>query len=139
MSRRRRFLTRASAAAPALTTVGPAPARAASPVRGIFNWIHGTGNAERAFAFYHDVFGIELARSPFAGGAQAAAPPEPVRRAAQAGSDPLVWDLTNSAARDSAPSSSASPIVASAQSPNAGQSARPGWLERRIERWSASI
>jgi hypothetical protein len=83
MSMRRRFLTRASAAAPALTTVGPAPARAASsPVRGIFNWIHGTGNAERAFAFYHDVFGIELARSPFAGGAQAAAPPEPVRPAA---------------------------------------------------------
>jgi hypothetical protein len=72
---------RASAAAIALTTVGPAPARAASPVRGIFNWIHGTGNAERAFAFYHDVFGIELARSPFAGGAQAAAPPEPIRPA----------------------------------------------------------
>src|SRR6185503_2723766 len=68
---------------------------AASPVRGIFNWIHGTGNAERAFAFYHDVFGIELARSPFVGGAQAAATPEPIRPAAQAGSDPLVWDLTN--------------------------------------------
>jgi predicted enzyme related to lactoylglutathione lyase len=90
---RRRFLTRASAVAIALTTVGPAPARAASPVRGIFNWIHGTGNAERAFAFYHDVFGIELARSPFAGSAPAA--PEPIRPAAQAGSDPLVWDLTN--------------------------------------------
>jgi predicted enzyme related to lactoylglutathione lyase len=75
--------------------LGGAPDRAASPVRGIFNWIHGTGNAERAFAFYHDVFGIELARSPFAGGAQAGAPPEPIRPVAQAGSDPLVWDLTN--------------------------------------------
>ena len=92
---RRRLLARAGAAAIALTAVGLAPARAASPVRGIFNWIHGTGDAERAFAFYHDVFGIELARSPFAGGASAGAPPEPIRPAAQAGSDPLVWDLTN--------------------------------------------
>lgn len=90
---RRRFLARAGAAAIALTTIGLAPVRAASPVRGIFNWIHGTGDAERAFAFYHDVFGIELARSPFAG--NASAPPEPIRPAAQAGSDPLVWDLTN--------------------------------------------
>ena len=72
-----------------------APARAASPVRGIFNWIHGTGDAERAFSFYRDVFGIELARSPFAGSGSAGTPPEPIRPAAQAGSDPLVWDLTN--------------------------------------------
>jgi catechol 2,3-dioxygenase-like lactoylglutathione lyase family enzyme len=62
-------------------------------VLGIFNWIHGTGDADRAFAFYHDVFGVELARSPFAGGRPAAA--ETIRPAAQAGSDPLVWDLTN--------------------------------------------
>jgi catechol 2,3-dioxygenase-like lactoylglutathione lyase family enzyme len=92
---RRRLLARAGAAAIALTAVGLAPAHAASPVRGIFNWIHGTGDAERAFAVYHDVFGIELARSPFAVGAAAGAPPEPIRPAAQAGSDPLVWDLTN--------------------------------------------
>src|SRR4029453_5673013 len=72
-----------------------APARAASAVRGIFNWIHSTGDAERGFTFYRDVFGIELARSPFAVGAAAGAPPEPIRPAAQAGSDPLVWDLTN--------------------------------------------
>ena len=77
MSMRRRFVTRAGAAAIALTTLGLPPARAAaSPVRGIFNWIHGTGDAERAFAFYHEVFGIELARSPFAGGA-ATTTPEP--------------------------------------------------------------
>jgi predicted enzyme related to lactoylglutathione lyase len=93
MSMARRLLTHAGAAALVVATVGLAPAGAASPVRGIFNWIHGTRDAERAFAFYHDVFGIELARSPFAG--SAAAPPEPIRPAAQAGSDPLVWDLTN--------------------------------------------
>jgi catechol 2,3-dioxygenase-like lactoylglutathione lyase family enzyme len=72
-----------------------APPRAASSVRGLYNWIHSTGDAERAFAFYHDVFGIELARSPFAGAPPAHAPPETIRPAAQAGSDTLVWDLTN--------------------------------------------
>jgi predicted enzyme related to lactoylglutathione lyase len=93
MSMRRRFLPRAGAAAISLAAIGLAPVRTASPpVRGIFNWIHSTGDAERAFAFYHDVFGIELARSPFA---RNAAAPEPIRPAAQAGSDPLVWDLTN--------------------------------------------
>src|SRR4249920_3774130 len=66
-----------------------------APVRGIYNWIHSTGDAERAFAFYHDVFGLELARSPFAGAAPPNAPPETIRPASQAGSDPLVWDLTN--------------------------------------------
>jgi catechol 2,3-dioxygenase-like lactoylglutathione lyase family enzyme len=69
------------------------PARLESPVRGLYNWIHSTGDAERAFAFYRDVFGIELARSPFGGPANAA--PEPIRPASQAGSDALVWDLTN--------------------------------------------
>jgi catechol 2,3-dioxygenase-like lactoylglutathione lyase family enzyme len=59
--------------------------------RGLYNWIHSTGNAERSFAFYRDVFGIELARSPFAA---AGARPESIRPVAQAGSDPLVWDLT---------------------------------------------
>ena len=66
-----------------------------APVRGLYNWIHGTGNAERSFAFYQDVFGVELTRSPFAGPAPANAPPERIRPAAEAGSDPLVWDLTN--------------------------------------------
>jgi predicted enzyme related to lactoylglutathione lyase len=93
MSQRRRFLGRACAAAMALAAAGLAPVRAAAPVLGIFNWIHGTGDADRAFAFYHDVFGIEFARSPFAGSGPAA--PEPIRPAAQAGSDPLVWDLTS--------------------------------------------
>ena len=92
MFTQRGFLACAGAAALAVTTA-MAPVHAQSPVRGIFNWIRGTGDAERAFAFYHEVFGIELARSPFAGAAAAA--PEPIRPAAQAGSDPLVWDLTN--------------------------------------------
>jgi hypothetical protein len=70
---RRRFLGRACAAAIALAAVGPAPVRAASPVLGIFNWIHGTGDAERAFVFYHDVFGIELARLPVYGSSRSAA------------------------------------------------------------------
>ena len=100
MSMQRRFLAGAGAGAIALSALGRAPAAqtalpANAPVRGIYNWIHSTGDAERAFAFYHDVFGIELARSPFAGAASASAPPEPIRPAAQAGSDPLVWNLTN--------------------------------------------
>jgi feruloyl esterase len=69
-------------------------APADSVVRGLYNWIHSTGDAERSFAFYRDVFGIELARSPFAGGPSNARP-EAIRPAAQAGSDPLVWTLTN--------------------------------------------
>jgi len=74
----------------------PHTARAqSSPVRGLYNWIHSTGDAERSFAFYRDLFGLELARSPFAGAAPANAPPERIRPAAEAGSDPLVWDLTN--------------------------------------------
>ena len=90
-----RFLSRACAAAIALSALGLTPRAQTAPVRGIYNWIHGTGDAERAFAFYHDVFGIALARSPFAGAAPANAPPETIRPASQAGSDPLVWDLTN--------------------------------------------
>lgn len=66
-----------------------------APVRGLYNWIHGTGNAERSFAFYRELFGVELSRSPFTGPAAANAPPERIRPAAEAGSDPLVWDLTN--------------------------------------------
>lgn len=59
---------------------------------GLYNWVHTTGDAERAFAFYRDVLGIELAPSPFAPGAAA---PEGIRPVAAAGSDELVWRLTN--------------------------------------------
>ncbi len=64
-------------------------------VRGIYNWVHTTGDAERAFPFYHEVLGIELARSPFAGPPAAAGPAERIRPRSAAGSDPLVWNLTN--------------------------------------------
>jgi predicted enzyme related to lactoylglutathione lyase len=66
-----------------------------APVRGLYNWVHTTGDAERAFAFYRDVFGVELARSPFAGPPPADSPAERVRPAAESASDPLVADLTD--------------------------------------------
>jgi catechol 2,3-dioxygenase-like lactoylglutathione lyase family enzyme len=82
----------------AVATVAPAQlsqseAASASVVRGLYNWVHTTLDAERAFRFYADVLGIELARSPFV--ASATARPEPIRPAAEAGSDALVWDLTD--------------------------------------------
>ena len=78
------FAADASARAYPACSLGPTPAAQTRPwppvsLRGLYNWIHGTGDAERAFAFYHDVFGIALARSPFAG-----AP----RRRRAAGDDP---------------------------------------------------
>jgi predicted enzyme related to lactoylglutathione lyase len=95
----RRFVTMALIAAAIHSASGQQPrrdtTRAGAPVRGIYNWIHGTGDAERSFAFYRDVFGIELRRSPFAGPAPATAPAERIRSVAEAGSDALVWDLTN--------------------------------------------
>lgn len=83
----------------ALATLPPV-ARAQTPgapsvTRGIYNWVHTTGDAERSFAFYRDVLGIELERSPFAGPAPPNAPAERIRSAAEAGSDALVWDLTD--------------------------------------------
>jgi catechol 2,3-dioxygenase-like lactoylglutathione lyase family enzyme len=96
MTRRRR-LTVALLAVAVWPPVAWAQARAESgtTVRGIYNWVHTTGDAERAFAFYRDVFGVELARSPFAGPPPADAPAERIRPVAEAASDPLVWDLTD--------------------------------------------
>ncbi len=75
---------------------GNTPAPPEPPaVMGLYNWVHTTADAERAFRFYRDVFGIELAGSPFVGTAQGAAAPERIRSVAEAGSDPLVWDLTD--------------------------------------------
>jgi len=65
-------------------------------VRGIYNWIHSTGYGERAFPFYRDMLGLELARSPFGGPAPANAPPPQIRPASEARSDPLIWHLTDS-------------------------------------------
>lgn len=94
MARRRRVVV-LSWAVLCLAAAGEAPRAQSSPVRGLYNWIHSTGDAEKSFAFYHELFGVELSRSPFAGPAPADAPPERIRPAAAAGSDPLVWDLTN--------------------------------------------
>jgi catechol 2,3-dioxygenase-like lactoylglutathione lyase family enzyme len=71
------------------SAVAPVPA-----ARGLYNWVHTTADAERAFGFYRDVLGVALARSPFLPAA-ADAPPERIRPVAEAGSDALVWDLTN--------------------------------------------
>ena len=64
-------------------------------VRGIYNWVHTTGDAERAFPFYRDVLSIELARSPFVPARSGDAAVEQIRPRSAAGSDPLVWDLTD--------------------------------------------
>jgi catechol 2,3-dioxygenase-like lactoylglutathione lyase family enzyme len=69
------------------------PGRDSTVVRGLYNWVHTTANAERSFAFYRDVFGIELAPSPFVASPSGA--PEQIRSSAEARSDPLVWDLTD--------------------------------------------
>src|SRR5688572_3776080 len=68
-----------------------APA-AATAVQGLYNWVHSTADAERAFAFYHEVLGIELAASPFIANATA---PEGIRPWSAVVGDELIWDLTN--------------------------------------------
>ena len=73
----------------AQTIVAPA---APTVVHGLYNWVHSTADAERAFAFYHDVFGIELAPSPFIPNATA---PEGIRPWSAVVADELIWDLTN--------------------------------------------
>jgi catechol 2,3-dioxygenase-like lactoylglutathione lyase family enzyme len=102
-ARKRAALDRWFGGLAALCALCPAlaqPSAAAPPaVLGIYNWIHSTADAERAFAFYRDVLGMELTRSPFAGPAAGAAPPPRITPAKDAGSDPLVWDLTNTHGR----------------------------------------
>jgi catechol 2,3-dioxygenase-like lactoylglutathione lyase family enzyme len=61
-------------------------------VHGIYNWIHSTADAERAFAFYRDVLGIELAPSPFIPNATA---PEGIRPWSAVVPDEIIWDLTD--------------------------------------------
>ena len=78
--------------------LGPPPLSAqtepAAPtvVHGLYNWVHSTADAERAFAFYRDVLGIELAPSPFVPNA---ATPEGIRPWSAVVADELIWDLTN--------------------------------------------
>jgi catechol 2,3-dioxygenase-like lactoylglutathione lyase family enzyme len=63
-------------------------------VRGLYNWVHSTADAERAFAFYRDVLGVELAPSPFIPNAAA---PEGIRPWSAVTSDELIWQLTDTA------------------------------------------
>jgi len=84
------------AQAPGIAPALPATPSPQAAVTGIYNWIHGTADLDRGYAFYHNVFGIELAPSPF--GAQQRspnAPPEKLRSRAEAATDPLVGNLTN--------------------------------------------
>jgi catechol 2,3-dioxygenase-like lactoylglutathione lyase family enzyme len=60
-------------------------------VHGLYNWVHSTADAERAFAFYREVLGIELAPSPFIPGAAA---PEGIRAWSAVRPDEIIWDLT---------------------------------------------
>ena len=62
---------------------------------GIYNWVHTSGDIQAAYEFYNDVFEIDLAPSPFYG--DPAVQPTEIRPVSQAGSDALVWDLTNTA------------------------------------------
>jgi len=84
-------LALAAAQAPLLAQTSVAPA-ASTVVHGLYNWVHSTADAERAFAFYHDVLGIELAASPFV---RNAAAPEGIRPWSAVVADELISDLTN--------------------------------------------
>ncbi|HET8695900.1 MAG TPA: VOC family protein, partial [Gammaproteobacteria bacterium] len=95
---RRRFALAAAhlvLAGAAAVPPGLAYAQTDGAVRGLYHFVHSTADAERSFAFYHDVLGIELTRSPFAGPPAPDAPPPRIVPRANAGSDPLVWDLTD--------------------------------------------
>jgi len=61
-------------------------------VHGLYNWVHSTADAERAFAFYREVLGIELAPSPFTSGAAA---PEGIRAWSAVRPDEIIWNLTD--------------------------------------------
>ena len=73
----------------AQTSVEPVPP---TVVHGLYNWVHSTADAERAFAFYRDVLGLTLAASPFVPNAQA---PEGIRPWSAVTADELIWDLTD--------------------------------------------
>ena len=61
-------------------------------VHGLYNWVHSTADAERAFAFYRDVLGLSLAPSPFIPNAQA---PEGIRPWSAVMPDEIIWNLTD--------------------------------------------
>jgi catechol 2,3-dioxygenase-like lactoylglutathione lyase family enzyme len=93
VSRAIRVAAALASAGAALAVTLPRCAAAQEPAAvGLYNWVHTTADAERAFPFFRDVLGLALARSHFR-------PPDDrplaIQPAAQAGSDALVWDLTD--------------------------------------------
>ena len=70
---------------------GQAPAKA---VTGIFNWIHSSADLDRGYAFYHQVFGLEMVNAPF-GFIPGAPPPNTIRPRSEAIADPVIGNLTN--------------------------------------------
>ena len=79
---------------PGLAPLRPAPAAASAAVSGIFNWIHSTSDLDRGYAFYHEVFGLEMVNPQF-GAIPGAPPPNTIRTRSEAISDPVIGDLTN--------------------------------------------
>jgi catechol 2,3-dioxygenase-like lactoylglutathione lyase family enzyme len=76
---------------PRVSAQDSAPA-AATVVRGLYNWVHSTADAERAFAFYREVLDVALAPSPFVPGATT---PEGIRPWSAVQPDEIIWDLTD--------------------------------------------
>ena len=72
----------------------PSQAAPATAVTGIFNWIHSTADLDRGYAFYHEVFGLEMMNPQF--GAIPGAPlPNTIRKRSEAIADPVIGELTN--------------------------------------------
>jgi catechol 2,3-dioxygenase-like lactoylglutathione lyase family enzyme len=103
MQRRKRAVKPTWRGAIACVCAGVMPPIAAQPhlerepaaptvVHGLYNWVHSTADAERAFAFYRDVLGLEFAASPFVPNAAA---PEGIRPWSAVVADELIWNLTD--------------------------------------------
>ncbi len=80
--------------APGLAPLPPAQTASSATVTGIFNWIHSTADLDRGYAFYHEVFGLEMV-SPQFGAIPGAPPPNTIRRRSEAIADPVIGELTN--------------------------------------------
>ena len=80
--------------APGLAPLPPAPAAVNAAATGIFNWIHSTADLDRGYAFYHDVFRLEMVNPPF-GAIPGAPPPNTIRTRPEAIADPVIGELTN--------------------------------------------
>ena len=80
--------------APGLASLPPAQATSSASVTGIFNWIHSTADLDRGYAFYHEVFGLEMMNPQF-GAIPGAPAPNTIRKRSEAIADPVIGDLTN--------------------------------------------